>query len=167
MAEGDGRGVPRAGHRLVRSRPFRWHSPAHTRVRGRSGHRDRSRTRLPGRRRPGSLDLGRDLVVSQASAPCRGEPEPGTAPFHHRRDPSGIEDFFRGQRDYLTSGPAGHLPDPQRLAAVPGADLRRVVGPPLTARNERPNRVNIGAVPQAVDACRGAAYFAQIAPYVA
>lgn len=81
--------------------------------------------------------------------------------------PSGIEDFFRGQRDYLTSGAAGHLPDPQRLAAVPGAALRRVVGPPLTARNERPNRVNIGAVPQAVDACRGAAYFAQIAPHVA
>ena len=49
--------------------------------------------------------------------------------------PSGIEYFFRGQRDYLTSVPAGHLPDPQRLAAVPGADLRRVVGPPLTARN--------------------------------
>lgn len=49
--------------------------------------------------------------------------------------PSGIEDFFRGQRDYLTSVPAGHLPDPQRLPAVPGADLRRVVGPPLTVRN--------------------------------
>ena len=49
--------------------------------------------------------------------------------------PSGIEDFFRAQRDYLTSLPLGDPPDPQRLVAVPGADLRRVVGPPLTARS--------------------------------
>lgn len=46
--------------------------------------------------------------------------------------PSGIEDFFRAQRDYLTSLPAGSPPDPIELAQVVGAESRRVVGPPLT-----------------------------------
>lgn len=46
--------------------------------------------------------------------------------------PSGIEDFFRGQRDYLATLPPGSVPDPIGLAAVPGAEQRRVVGPPLT-----------------------------------
>jgi quercetin dioxygenase-like cupin family protein len=46
--------------------------------------------------------------------------------------PSGIEDFFRAQRDYLASLPAGTYPDPLRLADVPGAQERPVVGPPLS-----------------------------------
>ena len=46
--------------------------------------------------------------------------------------PSGIEDFFRAQRNYLVSLPAGTPPDPARLASVPGAAERRVVAPPLT-----------------------------------
>ena len=46
--------------------------------------------------------------------------------------PSGIEDFFRGQCDYLARLPPGSVPDPIGLAAVPGAEQRRVVGPPLT-----------------------------------
>ena len=39
--------------------------------------------------------------------------------------PAGIESFFRAQRDYLASLPAGVAPDP------PGAESRPVVGPPL------------------------------------
>ncbi len=46
--------------------------------------------------------------------------------------PSGIEDFFRAQRDYLASLPPGTPPDPAHLASVPGAAERRVLGPPLT-----------------------------------
>ena len=38
--------------------------------------------------------------------------------------PSGIEDFFRAQRDYLVSLPPGTPPDPARLASVPGAAER-------------------------------------------
>jgi len=48
--------------------------------------------------------------------------------------PSGIEDFFRGQRDYLASLAPGSDPDPGTLAAVPGAERRRIVGPPLAPR---------------------------------
>ncbi len=48
--------------------------------------------------------------------------------------PSGIEDFFRGQRDYLSTLPSGSAPDPGGLAAVAGAEQRRVVGPPLSPR---------------------------------
>jgi quercetin dioxygenase-like cupin family protein len=48
--------------------------------------------------------------------------------------PSGIEDFFRGQRDYLASLPPGSPPDAVGFAAVAGAEQRLVVGPPLTAR---------------------------------
>lgn len=46
--------------------------------------------------------------------------------------PAGIEDFFRTQRDYLAGLPAGTRPDPAALAALPGAETRPVVGPPLT-----------------------------------
>ncbi len=46
--------------------------------------------------------------------------------------PSGIEDFFRSQRDYLATLPPGAGPDPQAMAAVAGAEQRRVVGPPLS-----------------------------------
>lgn len=49
--------------------------------------------------------------------------------------PSGIEDFFRAQRDYLVSLPAGTAPDPALLASVPGAAERRVVGPPLARQS--------------------------------
>ena len=45
--------------------------------------------------------------------------------------PSGIEDFFRAQRDYLSSLPPGTPPDPVMLGSVPGSATRRVVGPPL------------------------------------
>ena len=48
--------------------------------------------------------------------------------------PSGIEEFFRGQRDYVATLPTGSVPDPIGLAAVSGAERRRVVGPPLTPR---------------------------------
>ena len=44
----------------------------------------------------------------------------------------GIEDFFRAQRDYLATVPPGRAPDPTGMAAVSGAEQRRVVGPPLT-----------------------------------
>jgi quercetin dioxygenase-like cupin family protein len=48
--------------------------------------------------------------------------------------PSGIEDFFRAQRNYLATLPAGTPPDPSRLASVTGARERQVVGPPLKRR---------------------------------
>jgi quercetin dioxygenase-like cupin family protein len=48
--------------------------------------------------------------------------------------PSGIEDFFRSQRDYLATLPLGSPPDPIGFAAVSGAEQRRVVGPPLAPR---------------------------------
>ena len=48
--------------------------------------------------------------------------------------PSGIEDFFRGQRDYLAALAPGTLPDPEQLAAVPGAQERQAIGPPLMSR---------------------------------
>jgi quercetin dioxygenase-like cupin family protein len=46
--------------------------------------------------------------------------------------PAGIEGFFRAQRDYLGSLPAGTAADPADLGALPGAISRPVVGPPLT-----------------------------------
>jgi quercetin dioxygenase-like cupin family protein len=49
--------------------------------------------------------------------------------------PSGIEDFFRGQRDYLAALPSGSPPDPRGFAAVPGGEHRPVVGPPLAPRS--------------------------------
>ncbi len=45
--------------------------------------------------------------------------------------PSGIEDFFRAQQDYLQALPARAEPDPAAMARLPGAETRRVVGPPL------------------------------------
>ena len=45
--------------------------------------------------------------------------------------PAGIEDFFRAQRDYLSSLPAGSSPDPALLGTVDGAATRRVVGSPI------------------------------------
>ncbi len=62
-------------------------------------------------------------VANLTDAPCR---------FVTVATPSGIEDFFRAQRDYLRSLPDGAPPDPGRLGTVAGADTRRVVGPPLT-----------------------------------
>jgi quercetin dioxygenase-like cupin family protein len=62
-------------------------------------------------------------VANLSEAPCR---------FLTVVTPSGIEDFFRAQRDYLAGLPAGAAPDPAALAALPGAARRRVVGPPLT-----------------------------------
>jgi quercetin dioxygenase-like cupin family protein len=49
--------------------------------------------------------------------------------------PGGIEDFFRGQRDYLATLAPGSAPDPLGFAAVPGAEQRPVVGPPLAPRS--------------------------------
>jgi mannose-6-phosphate isomerase-like protein (cupin superfamily) len=62
-------------------------------------------------------------VANVAQRPCR---------FIIVVTPSGIEDFFRAQRDYVASLPAEVAPRPADLAAVDGAHLRRVVGPPLT-----------------------------------
>ena len=61
-------------------------------------------------------------VANLTDAPCR---------FVTVVTPSGIEDFFRGQRDYLAGLAPGVPPDPVGFAAVPGADRRRVIGPPL------------------------------------
>ncbi|RZI79327.1 MAG: cupin domain-containing protein [Microbacterium sp.] len=46
--------------------------------------------------------------------------------------PSGIEGFFREQRDYLATLPPHALPDPTVLNSITGAERRPVVGPPLT-----------------------------------
>lgn len=62
-------------------------------------------------------------IANLTGAPCR---------FVTMATPSGIEDFFRAQRDYLATLPAGTAPDPADMAAVSGAEQRRVVGPPLT-----------------------------------
>jgi quercetin dioxygenase-like cupin family protein len=48
--------------------------------------------------------------------------------------PSGIEDFFRAQCDYLGSLPDGTPTDPSLMAGLVGAAERRVIGPPLTRR---------------------------------
>lgn len=61
-------------------------------------------------------------VAALAGAPCR---------FVTVVTPSGIEDFFRAQRDYLASLAPGAPPDAGRLGSVPGAETRRAVGPPL------------------------------------
>ena len=61
-------------------------------------------------------------VANLAQGPCR---------FITVVTPSGIEDFFRAQRDYIASLPDGTSPEPSGLAAVAGAELRQVVGPPL------------------------------------
>jgi quercetin dioxygenase-like cupin family protein len=46
--------------------------------------------------------------------------------------PSGIEDFFRAQRDYVVGLSEGQPFDPAAFSAVPGHESRTVVGPPLT-----------------------------------
>jgi oxalate decarboxylase/phosphoglucose isomerase-like protein (cupin superfamily) len=61
-------------------------------------------------------------VANLSARPCR---------FITVVTPGGIEDFFRAQRDYLAALPAGSDPDPARLADLPGAQERPVVGPPL------------------------------------
>ena len=45
--------------------------------------------------------------------------------------PSGIEDFFRAQRDYLVEVSKGQPFDPAAFSTVPGHETRAVVGPPL------------------------------------
>ncbi len=45
--------------------------------------------------------------------------------------PSGIEDFFRAQRDYLAEVSKGQPFDPAAFSTVPGHETRAVVGPPL------------------------------------
>lgn len=62
-------------------------------------------------------------VANLAGGPCR---------FVTVVSPSGIEHFFRAQRDYLASLDPDDPPDPAALSAVTGADSRRVVGPPLS-----------------------------------
>lgn len=64
-------------------------------------------------------------IANLADSPCR---------FLTVITPSGIEDFFRGQRDYLANLAPGSAPDPAGFAAVPGAAQRPVVGPPLAPR---------------------------------
>ena len=61
-------------------------------------------------------------VAALSGRPCR---------FLTVVTPSGIEDFFRAQRDYLASLRPGTPPDPARLGSVAGAGSRRIVGPPL------------------------------------
>jgi mannose-6-phosphate isomerase-like protein (cupin superfamily) len=64
-------------------------------------------------------------IANLTDAPCR---------FITVITPSGIEDFFRGQRDFLAGLAPGSSPDRAGFAAVPGAEQRPVVGPPLTPR---------------------------------
>jgi len=46
--------------------------------------------------------------------------------------PSGIEDFYRAQRDYLAQVRNGHPFDLAAFSRVPGHETRTVVGPPLS-----------------------------------
>jgi hypothetical protein len=46
--------------------------------------------------------------------------------------PSGIEGFFRAQRDYLAEVSNGRPFDPAAFGSVPGQETRIVVGPPLS-----------------------------------
>jgi quercetin dioxygenase-like cupin family protein len=46
--------------------------------------------------------------------------------------PSGIEDFFRAQRDYLASHSTNQPIDPTPFGSVAGSESRPTVGPPLT-----------------------------------
>lgn len=61
-------------------------------------------------------------IANLADRPCR---------FVTVVTPSGIEDLFRAQRDYISGLGPGEAPDPTALATLPGADTRRVVGPGL------------------------------------
>ena len=61
-------------------------------------------------------------VANLAGPPCR---------FLTVVTPSGIESFFRAQRDYL-AGLGPDVPfDAAAFSSVPGSDMRPVVGPPL------------------------------------
>jgi quercetin dioxygenase-like cupin family protein len=61
-------------------------------------------------------------VANLAEQPCR---------FLTVVTPSGIEDFFRAQSDYLEK--LGDAPfDPEAFAGVAGGEQRPIVGPPLT-----------------------------------
>ena len=62
-------------------------------------------------------------IANLAPTPCR---------FITVATPSGVEDFFRAQRDHLAALPPGSAPDPTGLAGVEGARTRPIVGPPLT-----------------------------------
>lgn len=73
----------------------------------------------------GLLWLPRNLphaIAQVGSEPCR---------FITVVTPAGIEDFFRAQRDYLSSVKPPSPPDPAALGTVDGAATRRVVGPPI------------------------------------
>ena len=59
-------------------------------------------------------------VANLSGAPCR---------FLTVVTPSGIEDLFRAQQEYLSSGAPF---DPAAFASLPGSETRPVVGPPLT-----------------------------------
>jgi len=63
-------------------------------------------------------------VANLSGEPCR---------FLTIVTPAGIESFFRAQRDHIASLPAGVPLDPAAFSALPGADLRPIVGPPLTS----------------------------------
>lgn len=76
---------------------------------------------------PGGL-LWFPRTVPHAVANLSGEP----VRFITVVTPSGIENFFRAQRDYLASLSAGDPFDPAAFGSVSGAELRPVVGPPLT-----------------------------------
>ncbi|WP_175539646.1 cupin domain-containing protein [Nocardioides exalbidus] len=64
-------------------------------------------------------------VANLGAAPCR---------FVTVVTPGGIEEFFRGQRDYLAGLSPGQVPDPRAMDSIEGAEQRRVVGPPLRTR---------------------------------
>ena len=61
-------------------------------------------------------------VANLAAAPAR---------FVTVVTPSGIEDFFRAQRDVLSAVGEGQPLDSSALGRVAGAETRTVVGPPL------------------------------------
>ncbi len=61
-------------------------------------------------------------VANLASVPCR---------FLTVVTPSGIEDLFRAQHDYLSSLGSGTDFDLDAFASLPGTATRTVVGPPL------------------------------------
>jgi quercetin dioxygenase-like cupin family protein len=61
-------------------------------------------------------------IASVSSEPCR---------FVTLATPGGLEELFKAQSEYFASLAPGAAPDPVEMAALPGADRRRVVGPPL------------------------------------
>jgi hypothetical protein len=69
---------------------------------------------------------------------CRAGSTCGREPLRRARalltvvTPSGIEDFFRAQRDYLAEVSDGHPFDPAAFGRIPGHETRTVVGPPLS-----------------------------------